>query len=143
MIKLKTSYSTKVPGKQEYSSTGYYISIEAELPDALIANADKLREKIAGMFEEAKRNVEAQSNGKPENNYRNNGGNKGWENNNRDNGQKASEKQRSFIVSLARRRHGMDLRKLQELTGMPLEDLSKNDASRLISQLKESEGAPF
>jgi len=143
MIKLKTSYSTKVPGKQEYSSTGYYISIEAELPDALIANADKLREKIAGMFEEAKRNVEAQSNGKPENNNRDNGGNKGWENNNRDNGNRASEKQRSFIVSLARRRHGMDLRKLQELTGTPLEDLSKNDASRLISQLKESEGAPF
>ena len=143
MIRICTSYSTKVPGEQEYSSNGYHLTIEAELPDALIANAEKLRAKIAGMFEEAKRNVEFQSNGKPENNNRDNGGNKGWENNNRNNGQKASEKQRSFIISLARRRHGMDLRKLQELTGMPLEDLSKNDASRLISQLKESEGAPF
>ena len=130
MIRICTSYSTKVPGEQQYSSNGYHLTIEAELPDALITDAEKLRDKIASMFEETERNVKARSNGKPENN-------------NRNNGQQASEKQRSFIVSLARRRHGMDLRKLQELTGMPLEDLSKKDASRLISQLKESEGAPF
>ena len=135
MIRICTSYSTKVPGEQEYSSNGYHLTIEAELPDALITDAEKLRDKIAGMFEEAKRNVEAQSNGKSENN-RNNG------NHTPQRVETASTKQKSFIISLARRRHGMTPEELSNWNGgVDLNNLSKRDASDLITRLKE--GAPF
>ncbi len=122
MIKISAGYSKKVPGEEEYSSNGYHLTIEAEVPDVLMNKPDELKSRISRIFDEAKENVEEQlTNG---NNGRN--GNTHRE-------EKASDKQKSFIVSLARRRHGMGP---EELTGKTLDEISKKEASDLINRLK-------
>jgi hypothetical protein len=122
MIRISAGYSKKVPGEEDYSSNGFHLTIDAEVPDILVENPEKLREKISSIFREAKQNVEAQMNG----------------NHGNGNGEvKASDKQKSFIVSLARRRHGLEPDALTQWTnGVQITDLSKKQASDLISRLK-------
>jgi len=124
MIRISAGYSKKVPGEEEYSSNGYHITIEAEVPDILMSRPEELKSRISGIFEEAKQNVEAQvgSNGKNGSTHRE---------------EMASEKQKSFIVSLARRRHGMTVEDLKNWNGgVDVNNLSKKDASGLITRLK-------
>ena len=125
MIRISAGFSKKVPGEEEYSSNGYHLTIEAEVPDVLMNKPDELKSRISRIFDEARENVEEQlNNGNNGNNGRNG-------NNHRE--EKASEKQKSFIVSLARRRHGMGP---EELTGKTLDEISKKEASELINRLK-------
>ena len=63
MTKINTAFSKKVPAEQEYSSEGFHCSLEVEVSDALLNDANTLKEKISGMFREVKSNVEAQING--------------------------------------------------------------------------------
>ena len=124
MIRISAGYSKKVPGEEEYSSNGYHLTIEAEVPDMLVTDPENLRKKISDIFREARENVEHQMNG---------------------NGSKrdpqpqemASDKQKSFIVSLARRRHGMSPEDLSKWNGgVDLARMTKREASDLITQLK-------
>jgi len=125
MIKISAGYSKKVPGEEEYSSNGFHLTIEAEVPDLLMNKPDELKSRISRIFDEARENVEDQLNN---GNNGNNGRNQREE--------KASEKQKSFIVSLARRRHGMDPEVLNQRTGKSLDEISKKEASDLITRLK-------
>ena len=126
MIRISAGYSMKVPGEKEYSSNGYHLTIEAELPDVLVNDPEQLRNKISGIFNEARDNVEAQvGNG--------NNGSKGAS----QPLELASDKQKSFIVSLARRRHGMTPEDLSKWNGgVDLARITKQEASRLITELK-------
>jgi len=122
MIRISAGYSKKVPGEEEYSSNGYHITIEAEVPDILMSRPEELKSRITGIFEEAKQNVEAQVNGSLRESLRE---------------ESASDKQKSFIVSLARRRHGMSVEDLKNWNGgVDVNNLSKKDASGLITRLK-------
>jgi len=124
MIKISAGYAMKTPGKEEYSSNGYHLTIEAELPDVLVTDPENLRKKISDIFKEAKENVEHQVNG--------NGAQRAPQTQ-----QMASDKQRSFIVSLARRRHGMTPEDLSKWNGgVDLARMTKREASDLISRLK-------
>ena len=58
MLKLKASYSKKVPAEEEYTSQSYHASIEVELPDGLIQ--EQLNGKIHETFALVKDSVEAE-----------------------------------------------------------------------------------
>ena len=127
MIKINTAFSKKIPGEEQYSSEGYHCSLEVEVSDAVLNNANTLKEKIAGMFQEVKSNVEAQINNNGQ--HVNNGQHAEDE--------RASEKQKNFIASLARRRHGMDSEELDQWIGNGgLQNVNRTRASDLITQLK-------
>jgi len=123
MIKISAGYSKKIPGEQQYSSDAFHLTLEAEVPDLLVNDPDSLRKKISDIFREARQNVEHQVNG--------NGSRTSQPQ------EMASEKQKSFIVSLARRRHGMTPEDLSKWNGgVDLARMTKRDASRLITELK-------
>ena len=63
MLKLKASYSKKVPAEGEYSSQSYHASIEVELPDGL--NQEQLQNRIHETFAMVRESVESELHGRP------------------------------------------------------------------------------
>ena len=64
MLKLNASYSKKVPAESHYSSRSYHASIEVELPDGL--SQEQLQERIHQTFAMVRESVEAEIRGKQE-----------------------------------------------------------------------------
>lgn len=63
MLKISASYSKKVPGAEPYSSEGVHVSIEAEVPQSLLAQPQELQGHIQEMFREVRTSVEQQLEG--------------------------------------------------------------------------------
>ncbi len=138
MLKAIVSYSKKVPAEAEYSSQGYSLSLETEIPDT---DAKAIQAKLHNTFELVKASVEqelANGNGKKpvapvvENNEVT-GRNSVIS--------KATNRQLKFLSDLARER-GITLAelnaKVQELYGVDgIYSLSKADASKLVDSLRK------
>jgi hypothetical protein len=63
VLKISASYSKKVPGTEPYSSEGVHVSIEAEVPQSLLAEPQELQGHIQEMFREVRASVEQQLEG--------------------------------------------------------------------------------
>lgn len=138
MLKLNSSYSKKVPVEgQDFSSQSYHASIEVELADHL--KPDELQRRIHETFDLVRASVEAELNGKagktesepakPEKPEETEG--------------KATNKQVSYILSLAAKNHGMNLAAVNRVVKADFEkdsvyDLSRRDASRFLDGLKKA-----
>ena len=135
MLKIAASYSKKVPGAQEYSSEGFLVSLEAEVPEALLGDPGALQGRIQGLFQEARGQVEAQvrgSNGSPAGRPQAASGN-GWNREPRP----ASPKQIQYLLSLAKRKLDLSPQDVAQHAGVrDLRELSTARASELIESLK-------
>jgi len=141
MLKAIVSYSKKIPADKEYSSQGYSLSLETELPQM---DAKAIQARLHDTFTLVKNAVEQElENGKvakpvhvpdvPENQLERP----------RDT-EKASNRQIQFVTSLASQRKITisELNaKVKDLYGVEsIYDLSKRDASKLVDVLKTTEG---
>lgn len=144
MIKLKTSFSKKVPASTEYSSQSYHCEIECEVPDGL--TQAQLQQKVHDTFEFVRNAVEKELNGSatatsptatqstapqsaPISSYgnNNNGSAHATANNNL-----ASAKQINYLLSLSKR-NGWSLDKLLSHCHIEaLEQITSRDCSNLI-----------
>ena len=131
MLKLNASYSKKVPAEGEYTSQSYHASIEVELPDGL--SSEQLNGKIHETFELVRNSVEAELHGSasvidipavpvP-------GGS-------RNQGELASPKQISYLLSLAQKR-GITAQQLASRYHVAtVEQLSRKQCSEIINNWK-------
>jgi len=147
MIKLQVTYTKKVPGPEQYSSQGYHVGIETEVSDDAVKDPQGMRERLASMFQEARRSIEeeiandrsTQPHQEVHPRFPSNG------NNDRpvvrDNGELISPKQMNFLLSLSSRQHGMTVEQLNAYAGQEVgidnvRELTKKQASALIECLK-------
>ena len=131
MLKLNASYSKKVPAEGEYTSQSYHASIEVELPDGL--SSEQLNGKIHETFELVRNSVEAELHGSvsvidipaaPVS-----GGS-------RTQGELASPKQISYLLSLAQKR-GITAQQLASRYHVAtVEQLSRKQCSEIINNWK-------
>lgn len=157
MIKLCASYGLKVPSTQQYSSQSFHATAEVELADATGQNPEQLRRTLHGLWHELKAAVaaeleggnsaqaqvgqqaQAQTQALPDNS--NNGGGYGNGGGNTYAPKPASRKQVGFLLSLARRNKNMSADQLRQWLrtehNADLDNLSKQQATQLIDQLKE------
>ena len=139
MLKAIVSFSKKVPAETEYSSKGYSLSLETEIPETDPAG---IRARLSETFELVKSQVELELSGgngggpRPspeEGSTRPAAGNNG-------NGARATNKQVKFILDLAKGQ-GMGLSQVnqrvnQEFGVDTVYDLDRKSASKLVDQLK-------
>ena len=129
MLKLNASYSKKVPAEGEYSSQSYHASVEVELPDGM--TSAQLNEKIHDTFDLVRKSVESELAGdtfhatapqtKPV-----------------PQAVPASEKQISYLLSLAARR-GITPQQIAEQFGVAdIQHLTKKQCSEIINSWKEA-----
>lgn len=59
-MKISTTFTTKNPGRSEYSSEGFHLSIESEPPPEVAQDREKLRAYIEALFTEVRARVEDQ-----------------------------------------------------------------------------------
>ena len=138
MLKAIVSYSKKIPAETEYSSQGYSLSLETEIPET---DPAQIRDRLSQTFRLVKSQVEnelASGNGKPAD-LGDPGSNTVPVPPSRGNG-KASNKQIKFITDLANRQ-GIALSELnariRERFGLDgLYDLTKKQASSMVDELK-------
>ena len=139
MLKAIVSFSKKIPAETEFSSKGYSLSLETEIPETDPAG---IRARLSETFELVKSQVEHElaggngrgpqpspAEGPTQPAARGNG-----------NGSKATNKQIKFILDLAKNQ-GMGLgevnsRVRSEFGAESVYDLDKKSASRLVDQLK-------
>lgn len=138
MLKAILSYSKKVPAESEYSSQGYSLSLETELPEGL--GQAKIQERIHQTFELVKAAVEQElASGKPKSvpvsdvSENHQDAMKGSVD-------RASNRQIRFATDLASQQ-GIAISELnarvQELYKVDnIYDLTKKDASKLLDSLK-------
>lgn len=138
MLKLNASYSKKVPVPDaEFSSQSFHASIECECADAL--TTEQLQEKIHATFELVKTAVESELHGKPAAKSEPAAQPSRVETAKPDT-TKASNKQVSYLLSLARTR-GLTLSALnarvKDMYGAEtVYDLARRDASKFVDELK-------
>jgi len=132
MIKAILSYSKKVPASEQYSSQGYHLSMEQELPDNL--RQDELKAQIHATYDLVKQIVDEELSGtaKPAAPH--------VADQNDD--VQASNAQIKFLTDLARQNNIAfeDLnQQVQDMYGVEsVYKLRKQDCSRLINDLKRA-----
>lgn len=146
MLKISASYSKKVPGVEQYSSEGYYVSIEAEVPQSLLGDPQALQSHIQELFQEVRTSVEQELGGgvresgptRPHLVGRNGNGNGNSQGDRQP--AKASNRQISFLCSLAKRVADLSPDDLARSVGLNrLDELSSREASDLIERLKSKQ----
>ena len=136
MLKLNASYSKKVPADTEYSSQSYHASVEVELPDGL--TTEQLNARIHETFAMVRDSVEAELHGEvPRVNVptqqqpRQNTPAQGHAG-----AVPASQKQISYLLSLARQHGGTPQQLAAQYNVGTLEELSKRQCSEIINNWK-------
>lgn len=140
MLKAILSYSKKVPAEKTFSSHGYSLSLETELPEGM--GQEKIQEKIHQTFELVKSAVEHELDlGKASPKVISGdvspfgGPVKQMENS------KASNRQTKYIMDLARENDislselNNQIKRLYNVSSVY--DLSKSDASKLVDSLRK------
>lgn len=132
---------------RDYQSTGVSINVTAELDQSLLARPQELQEQVANLYAQAEQALErrgfqpdappaqhrpysARSNG-----YRNGNGN-GNRGRTHDNGGGMTSSQRRAILAIARRANIDPDYEAQQIIGIPLDQMSIQQASELIDHLK-------
>ena len=139
MLKLNASYSKKVPAESHYSSRSYHASIEVELPDGL--STEQLQERIHQTFAMVRESVEVEIKGsrqpqQPRQEQRQPQRNNNGNNRRSSNGDGASPRQLQYLQDLAHDA-GFDLNaELRRLNLNRLEDLSRQQCSELIDDIR-------
>ena len=138
MLKAIVSFSKKVPAETEFSSKGYSLSLETEIPETDPAG---IRARLSETFQLVKSQVEhelANGNGCDRQPQGAEGASQPGAQNNT--GAKATNKQIKFILDLAKNQ-GMGLsevnaRARSEFGAETVYDLDKKSASRFVDMLK-------
>jgi hypothetical protein len=138
MLKAIVSFSKKVPAETEYSSKGYSLSLETEIPETDPAG---IRARLSETFELVKSQVELELSGRngsgapppADGPTRPAAGNNG-------NGARATNKQVKFILDLAKGQ-GMGLSQINERVNQEfgvdtVYELDRKSASKLVDTLK-------
>lgn len=138
MLKLNASYSKKIPVPgEEFSSQSFHASIECECADAL--TPEQLQEKIHATFELVKTAVESELHGKPVAKSEPAAQPSRVEAAKPDT-TKASNKQVSYLLSLARTRgltlSALNARVKDKYGAETVYDLARRDASKFVDELK-------
>lgn len=137
MLKLNASYSKKVPTSEQFSSQSYHCSVEVELSDA--ATPEQLQTKIHDTFALVRDAVESELHGKPAAKPEPTAQAAGPESAKPD-ASKASNKQVSYLLSLARTRgltiSALNARVQDKFKVESIYELARKDASRLVDELK-------
>jgi len=131
---------------RDYQSHGVSINVTAELDQSLLARPQELQEQVANLYSQAEQALErraghgdvppphrpypARSNG-----YRNGNGN-GNRGRSNGNGGGMTQSQRRAILAIARRANIDPDYEAQQIIGMPLDQMSIQQASELIDHLK-------
>lgn len=132
---------------RDYQSTGVSINVTAELDQSLLARPQELQEQVANLYAQAEQALErrgfqpdappaqhrpysARSNG-----YRNGNGN-GNRGRTNGNGGGMTASQRRAILAIARRANIDPNHEAQQIIGIPLDQMSIQQASELIDHLK-------
>jgi len=134
MLKLNASYAKKVPAESNYSSRSYHASIEVELGDGM--NPEQLRDRIHDTFALVREAVESELQQKRPSaiQHRNNPVK-------RNNNEAASPRQLQYLQDLAQT-NGVDLNaELRRLNLNRLEDLSRQQCSMLIDEIRQPQAA--
>lgn len=138
MLKAIVSYSKKVPAETEYSSQGYSLSLETEIPDT---DPTAIQTRLHDTFELVKSSVEqelANGNGQGRASPPKAAGANGRGNN----GAKASNKQVKYLTDLWTQGgfgsvSDLNARIRQQFGASGLYDLDRRQCSQLLDQLKE------
>ena len=137
MLKLNASYSKKVPTSEQFSSQSYYCSVEVELSDA--ATPEQLQAKIHDTFALVRDAVESELHGKPAAKPEPAAQAASPESAKPDT-TKASNKQVSYLLSLARTRgltlSALNARVQDKFKVESIYELARKDASCLVDELK-------
>ena len=138
MLKINASFSKKVPVPgEDYSSQSFHASIECECADAL--TPEQLQEKIHATFELVKTAVESELHGKPAAKPESPAQPAKAEPAKPDT-TKASNKQVSYLLSLARTRgltlSALNARVKDKYGAETVYDLARRDASKFVDELK-------
>lgn len=132
---------------RDYQSTGVSINVTAELDQSLLARPQELQEQVANLYAQAEQALDrraghldaapvqhrpypARSNG-----YRNGNGH-GDRGRSNGNGGGMSVSQRRAIIAIARRANIDPDYEAQQIIGIPLDQMSIQQASELIDHLK-------
>ena len=139
MLKLNASYSKKIPvAGEQFSSQSFHASIECECADAL--TAEQLQGKIHDTFALVKDAVEAELHGKPAAKTEPAAQTPMAEPPAAGAKTKASNKQVSYLLSLARTRgltlSALNARVQDKFKVESIYELARKDASRLVDELK-------
>lgn len=132
MIKAILSYSKKVPASEQYSSQGYHLSMEQELPDNL--RQDELKAQIHATYDLVKQIVDEELSGKTKPVVTQAA-------DQADGDVQASNAQIKFLTDLARQADIAfdDLnQQVQDMYHVGVYQLKKRDCSRLINDLKRT-----
>lgn len=134
---------------RDYQSTGVSINVTAELDQSLLARPQELQEQVANLYAQAEQALERKA-GHPDatsaqhrpyaarsNGYRNGNGS-GSGNRGRSNGSGGgiTASQRRAILAIARRANIDPDYEAQQIIGVPLDQMSIQQASELIDHLK-------
>lgn len=136
MLKAIVSYSKKIPAEAEYSSQGYSLSLEAEIPET---DSTAIRERLHRTFELVKASVEqelANGNSRPSSVTAPADG----VDSRPAAADKASNKQIKYLTDLASQ-HGITITELNARAKdlyhvSSIYDLTKRDASRFVDSLR-------
>ena len=146
MLKLNCGFNKKV-GEANYGSRGASVALELELESGLIAEPDKLKQRIQQLFALAKESVEAELNGPAQvaNGATTNGGGPANGNGHANNGNgHCRDGTRKATASQARALHAIADRHRVDLAGLLRQrfgvdtagELTITEASALIDELK-------
>ena len=138
MLKLNAAFNKKIPvAGEQYSSQSYHCSVEVELSDA--ATPEQLQTKIAETFALVRDAVESELHGKPAAKPEPAAQAASPESAKPD-AAKASNKQVSYLLSLARTRgltlSALNARVQDKFKVESIYELARKDASRLVDELK-------
>ena len=131
---------------RDYQSHGVSINVTAELDQSLLARPQELQEQVANLYAQAEQALERRAGHgdappayrpypAPSNGYRNGNGN-GNRGRSNGNGGGMTASQRRAILAIARRANIDPDYEAQQIIGMPLDQLSIQQASELIDHLK-------
>ena len=143
-MKLTISHTKKVPGQEEYSSEGFGATIEVEVPEE--QSQDAVQQWLRELYDQAKQAVEEQIKTVPKRNANQPAAQAsslfGMPNQpeRKGNGQQATPKQISFLVSLGAKNKltVADLQRIaqERFAAEDLYRLDKVQASQLIDEMK-------
>lgn len=123
---------------RDYQSTGVSINVTAELDQSLLARPQELQEQVANLYAQAEQALERRAGQRrpypgKSNGYRNGNGNHGRSNGD---GGGMTASQRRAILAIARRANIDPDYEAQQIIGIPLDQMSIQQASELIDHLK-------
>ena len=139
MIKLNAGFSRKI-GEPNYGSRGASVNVELELESGLIGDPDGLMSRIRGLFDIARRSVDAELASEP---ARGDGRAHASQHSRRNNGQDQQNTRYATAsqvraISAICKRQGIDAIRIasERFRVDDLEELTLREASTLIDELK-------